>query len=244
MRTRVFNFSAGQSSGMMTLLEKPTSNDIVLFCDTGREHPLSYKFIDDFERIEGIKVYRTAYCKRTGPPGFKGFKSLLYNRLDVPNVHHRECTKQLKVLQARRLLRSLGIRKNYDNYIGFRFDEQSRILKHKERFEGVNTVFSLNNRGIVKQDVIDFWKAKDYNLEIPTILKNCDCCFLKGKGAIIKILAVYPELGEKWLADEKKHTFIKNTSFADMLKIASRLNLTIDDLNDLEPAYGCSCTTF
>ena len=48
---RVINFSGGKTSALMTILLKPTDNDIVLFTDTGREHPYTYKFIDEFEKI-------------------------------------------------------------------------------------------------------------------------------------------------------------------------------------------------
>ena len=56
--TRVINFSGGKTSALMTILLKPTNDDIVLFTDTGREHPLTYKFIDDFSVNEGIRVHK------------------------------------------------------------------------------------------------------------------------------------------------------------------------------------------
>jgi 3'-phosphoadenosine 5'-phosphosulfate sulfotransferase (PAPS reductase)/FAD synthetase len=68
---RVINFSGGKTSALMTILLKPTDDDIVLFTDTGREHPLTYKFIDDFERNENIKVHRAEYT-HTKAPGLKG----------------------------------------------------------------------------------------------------------------------------------------------------------------------------
>lgn len=64
---RVFNFSGGRTSALMTILSKPTENDIVLFCDTGREADGTYEFIDDFEKHEGIKVHRAVYTNRNAP---------------------------------------------------------------------------------------------------------------------------------------------------------------------------------
>jgi 3'-phosphoadenosine 5'-phosphosulfate sulfotransferase (PAPS reductase)/FAD synthetase len=54
--TRVFNLSGGKSSAYMTILEKPTTDDIVLFTDTGREHPATYKFLDEIEKQEGFRI--------------------------------------------------------------------------------------------------------------------------------------------------------------------------------------------
>lgn len=236
--TKVFNFSTGESSAMMTILGKPSVNDIVLFCDTEREHEQSYQFLNDFERYEGIKVHRTTYEKKTAE-GVTGFDALLANRTDVPNIMHRECTKVLKVKQARRYLKSIGVTK-YESFIGYRADEQSRILDYKERFDGVTTRFLLNEFGCIKKDVNDFWLNKPYRLNIPPILKNCDLCFLKGKNAIIRILSVYPELADKWIKDEKKHTYIKGISYKQMLDIAKNQK-TLFDLDDILPAFSCAC---
>lgn len=69
---RVINFSGGKTSALMTILLRPTPEDIVLFCDTGREHPKTYKFINDFEAFEGIEVHRISYTHKKSP-GLTGF---------------------------------------------------------------------------------------------------------------------------------------------------------------------------
>ena len=79
---RVINFSGGKTSALMTILLKPTEEDIVLFCDTGREHPLTYKFIDDFEANEKIKVVRISYDG--------GFEGMLKRNKFLPNVAIRK----------------------------------------------------------------------------------------------------------------------------------------------------------
>ncbi len=60
---RVINFSGGKTSAYMTIKEYK-EGDIVLFCDTGREHPKTYKFINDFEAHENIPVTRIRYMGR------------------------------------------------------------------------------------------------------------------------------------------------------------------------------------
>ena len=194
---RVINFSGGKTSALMTILLKPTENDIVLFTDTGREHPLTYKFIDDFERNENIKVTRISYeGKFDGFLQSKDYKS-------IPNRMMRTCTHELKIKTAKRYLRNKRIF-SYENFIGFRFDEPKRVLQFKEQFKKVKTLFPLYNLGINKEMVNQYWINKSYNLDIPSILGNCDLCFLKGKDNIIKILQLYPELAEKWIKDEEE----------------------------------------
>jgi 3'-phosphoadenosine 5'-phosphosulfate sulfotransferase (PAPS reductase)/FAD synthetase len=85
---RVINFSGGRTSAYMTIHEyKP--GDIVLFCDTGREHEKTYKFIHDFEAFEGIPVI---WLKHPG-----GFEDVLKKESIIPNQWKRKCTIQLKV---------------------------------------------------------------------------------------------------------------------------------------------------
>lgn len=232
---RVFNFSAGSSSAMMTIEEyKP--GDIVLFTDTTREHKLTYKFLDDFERHEGIPVIRVGY------PG--GLEKMMEEKgfSYVPNRVARYCTKELKIRVARKYLLSIGV-KECENFIGFRYDEPSRVANFESRYTKYIPKFPLFDRKITKQHVDQFWKNKKYNLEIPRILGNCDLCFLKGKNAIISILISHPEFADKWIADEEKYnaTYIKGISYKQMKEIAQNNLFKNIDLNNIDPAFTCAC---
>jgi glycosyltransferase involved in cell wall biosynthesis len=237
---RVINFSGGKTSALMTILEyKP--GDIVLFCDTGREHPKTYKFVTDFEAFEGIPVVR---IQRLG--GFEGILSRRKNKT-LPNRQRRFCTDDLKVKAAKQYLRSIGIRR-YENLIGFRFDEPKRVKAHKEKFVKVKTKFPLYDRRITKAQVNEYWKGKPFDLEIPHILGNCTLCFMKGKNAITAILTHYPELAEPWIADEEKnskkgHTYLPGVSIRQLLNIAQNNLFKGYDLDEVTPAFDCACTS-
>jgi len=231
---RVINFSGGKTSALMTILLKPTEEDIVLFTDTGREHPLTYKFIDDFESNEGIKVTKISYDG--------GFEGMLEKNKFLPNPMIRKCTVELKIKTAKRYLRSIGIQR-FDSYIGFRADEDRRVKTYKQMHKKVTPHFPLYDMGITKDDVNQYWESKPYKLEIPSILGNCDLCFLKGKNAIITILQHYPELADKWIADEKRigATYFKDISYEELLNLAQK-QLSLFELDKQLPAYSCSCT--
>jgi hypothetical protein len=245
--TRVFNFSGGATSGLMTLLMEPTPEDIILFTDTLWEEKATYKFLDDFEKHEGLKIHRATY-EHKNSPGLKGFPALLHRKTYLPNRERRLCTDELKVKTAKRYLRQLGIQK-FDSYIGFRSDEMSRVNNYKAQFKKVNPLFPLVDMGITKDMVDQFWLTKPYKLEIPRILGNCDLCFLKGKDAIIRILQHYPEMADKWIQAEDNGfggTFIKNTRYKDLLQAAKNQKTLFDTekLDQLTPAYSCSCNNF
>ena len=237
---RIINFSGGKTSALMTILEYK-QDDIVIFCDTGREHPKTYKFINDFEANENIPVVRLKLDD--------GFDGLIKKKKAIPNNFKRFCTIELKIKVARRYIVSLGI-KQYENLIGFRYDEQLRIKRRKQYWKKVYDVFPLNERKIDKQYVNDYWSKKKYTLEIPSILGNCTLCFLKGKNAIISILTQYPELADEWIKDEqtilemgKKFQYFEDISFKHLKQIAQN-NLFKDyNLNEISPSFDCSCTS-
>lgn len=248
---RVIHFSGGQTSAYMTILLKPQAEDIVLFTDTGREHPETYKFIEAFEQNEGIKVHSTAYTHKKAP-GLIGFDALVAVKKYLPNRTQRICTEELKVMTARRyLVNTIGI-KSYESYIGFRADELQRVHRYKSAWKKVSVHFPLAEMGITKADVNNYWNSKPYKLNIPSILGNCDLCFLKGKNNIIKILQQFPELAEKWIHDEsiipaygdytKPATYISGIRYEHLLD-AAKSQQQLFELDGALPAYSCSCST-
>jgi hypothetical protein len=238
--TRVFNLSGGKSSAYMTILAKPTPDDIVLFTDTGREHPATYQFLAEIEKHEGFNIHRAAYTHRRSP-GLTGFDALTNWKRYLPNRVKRICTVELKIMVARRYLRPL-IGLKFEHYIGFRADEERRVKNYRSTYKGTVTRFPLYEKGITKAMVDAFWLSKPYTLGIPAILGNCDLCFLKGKNNIIKLMAMYPELADKWIADEERsgNTFFPDISYKQLLAVAKEQRKDFN-LKEAEPAYTCHC---
>jgi hypothetical protein len=246
---KVFNFSGGKTSAYM-VIKYWQKGDLVIFTDTGREHPKTYKFITDFQAYENIPVIQISMYDSEN-----AFRTLLEkkNYKVIPNRAKRICTTELKIKTCKRYLRSIGIRE-FENYIGFRFDEPKRVLNRKNKFKRVHDKFPLYDDGITKDMINLYWSTKPYNLEIPSILGNCTLCFMKGKNAIIAILSVYPELADEWIKDEQEaakhrkfggHTYFEGVTISQLKEIAQN-NLFKDynkNLNNINPAFNCACTT-
>jgi hypothetical protein len=239
---RIINFSGGRTSAYMTIHEY-REGDLVLFCDTGREHEKTYKFINDFEAFENIPIIRLKYRNADDP--FRELLNHTHNQI-IPNNFKRFCTLELKVKTARRYIRSLGIIE-YENYVGFRADEPLRVKRRKQHWKKVYDKFPLYDKGITKQTVNDYWNNKPYNLEIPSILGNCTLCFMKGKNAIMSILMNYPELAEPWIQDEinnkNGYKYFEDLSIKHMSQIAKNNLFKNMDLEGLNPAFDCACTS-
>ena len=239
---RVINFSGGKTSALMTILNY-RQNDLVIFADTQREHPKTYKFINDFEAHENIPIIRISYNN-----GFRGMLEHKKWQL-IPNRVKRECTIELKIKTTKRYLRANYGKQNYEWLVGFRADEERRVKSYQKKQNYIFPKFPLYEAGIDKAQVNDYWSKKSYTLEIPAILGNCTLCFLKGKNAIINILRSYPELANEWIEDEelskklgKGHTYFEGTTYKQLLNYAQNDLFKGQDLTDINPAFNCSCT--
>lgn len=239
---RVINFSGGRTSAYMTI-KYYKEGDLVIFCDTGREHPKTYKFINDFEAHEKIPIIRLKY-KDSDKPFDELLKHTKYKQ--IPNRVKRFCTNELKIKTCKRYLKTIGIL-TFENLIGFRADEPLRIKRRVQKFKKVFDLFPLYEDGITKPMIIDFWDKKEYNLEIPSILGNCTLCFMKGKNAVMSILSSFPELADEWIKDEENNvdgkTYFDDISYKKLKSLAQN-NLFKDyNLENITPAYDCACTT-
>jgi len=235
---RVFHFSGGPSSGLMVLqFYKP--GDIVIFCDTGREDPDTIRFVNDFERENNIPIVKLGGDWR---------KDVIKKMQMIPNQFKRQCTIQMKIKRARRYLRSIGWFR-YTQYIGFRADEPNRVSEYTNMWQAVDTVFPLDEAGIVSEDVHNFWEPIPYRLKIPKILRNCDLCFLKGEAAMMAIIQDDPSKADKWIEDEenkelnpKGYTYLKGGTIRQLRQLAM-MSRKKYNLEDFSPKFNCSCTS-
>jgi len=246
-QVRIFNMSGGKTSAYMTA-KYYKDGDRVIFCDTCREHPLTYQFIDDFQKYEGIKVERV---KAYGTDDDFREMILRKNSIVLPNQTMRFCTELLKIDALKRYLRNEGIQ-CFESFIGFRADETYRAKRTKWKPKKVIYKYPLIDDGIIKADIEAYWKNKPYTLNIPPILGNCIGCFQKGKNVLIMLHKLYPELMQVWIEDElivgKKRgksnfSYIKDISHQNMREIAQRINY-LYDLEEMKPAYECACTSY
>ena len=243
---RVINFSGGKTSALMTILNyRP--GDLVIFTDTGREHPKTYKFINDFEAHENIPIIRLQF-----DGGFRGLLEKKKFKL-IPNRVKRECTIELKIKTCKRWLRKNYGKQDYEWLVGFRADEERRVLKYDPMVNYIHPKFPLFDEGITKDMVNQYWLTKLYNLEIPSILGNCTLCFLKGKDALINIMRAEPELAKEWIEDEELselangkgngRRYLQDVTYKQLFEISQRADLfSKKPLDNIKPAYDCSCT--
>jgi 3'-phosphoadenosine 5'-phosphosulfate sulfotransferase (PAPS reductase)/FAD synthetase len=226
-RPAIISTSGGRTSGYMLyrILEAfggSLPSDVVpVFANTGKERPETLDFVERMSQRWGVEIIWLEYCKaapykfmvmshasasRKGQP----FAQLISTKGMLPNVAHRYCTQWLKIKisnrYARHVLGWLPKKGGYMNAVGFRYDEPQRVMKLKpdpKSSPGEDPIAPLYQARVTKKDVMDFWGAHPFDLELKGYQGNCDLCFLKGQGKIQQIMQENPELAAWWIEQEQ-----------------------------------------
>lgn len=172
-----------------------------VFCDTGKELPETYEFIDLLE------VYLNRHIVRLPKelPGYSekyDFDHWLEMFGDMlPSSNVRWCTKNLKLLPFEKYLADDKVY----NYVGIRADEfREGYISHKPN---ITTVFPFREDGIDKQGVLQI--LDDAGLGLPKYYEwrsrsGCYFCFYQRKDEWLGLKEHHPDLYEKAKAYEKE----------------------------------------
>lgn len=237
---------------MTSKLLEQSDNYLIVFANTGKEHPETLNFIQRMSDYWNHEIYWIEYCPinkfkivnydsaaRNGEP----FQILIEKRNYLPNVMTRFCTGDLKVKPIIRFLKSIEIQ-DYNNILGIRYDEPNRwgkllLNSQKERYFNILPMVDWKT---TKSDVLEFWKKNpELDLKIKSEQGNCDLCFLKGKRKIVNLIKNNPDLVKWWDQMEQKidQPFIKLTTYSEMKKIA----LSNQELNFDDEITSCFCNS-
>jgi 3'-phosphoadenosine 5'-phosphosulfate sulfotransferase (PAPS reductase)/FAD synthetase len=214
------SFSGGRTSGYMLkqiLLAHGgvlPPDVVVTFANTGRERRETLQFVRDVEVYFGVPIH---WLERGAAGGFvevghnsaslngEPFDQLILQKKYLPNPVTRFCTIELKIRVMRDFARSLGW-DHWTNIVGLRADEPARVIDAMARNdagkERWTNVCPLHTARVTKADVLAFWAAQPFDLQLRDHEGNCDLCFLKGQNKLLRILRDRPDLGDWWIAKE------------------------------------------
>lgn len=267
----LISFSGGRTSAYMlhaiiqahggTLPE----NVHVCFANTGKEREETLRFVHECGSRWGVRVRWLEWsdggfeevgfnsASRDGEP----FAALVAKKGFLPNAVTRFCTIELKIRAMKRFAMSLGWER-WANVIGLRYDEGHRVLKAlarnddaKERF---HAVMPLSKAKVTRADVMAFWAAQPFDLELRSYEGNCDLCFLKARGKLQAIMREQPLLTQWWVDQERSvgarataagARFVTEYAYADLARqVRSQGHLfdgfVDDDEHDAECGLTCA----
>jgi hypothetical protein len=255
------SFSGGRTSGYMLwhILQAwggiVPDGCFVTFANTGRERTETLDFVHEVETRWGVPVRWIEYRRVDGEHTFaevnyatasrngEPFAELIKAKSYLPNPIMRFCTTELKVRVMKKFMLANGV-EEWDAAIGLRADEPSRAHRAKlscakERW---NNVMPMAVAGAELSDVMGFWAAQPFDLQLEQHEGNCDLCFLKGAAKIERIIGDRPDL-VAWWADQEDKT---NATFRiDRPKYAHLLNIVQEQgvLPFMSHEYDtCACT--
>ncbi|MCY4405018.1 MAG: 3'-phosphoadenosine 5'-phosphosulfate sulfotransferase [Rhodospirillaceae bacterium] len=191
----------------------------IVFANTGMEREETLQFVDVCGREWGVEIawveylwdapHRTrtvdfATASRNGEP----YAALIDRKGFVPSVTIRTCSGTLKRDRIESYARHrLGL-KRWHSVIGLRADEQRRVLRMRAMNcgsrTGAHAALPLADAGVREADVLDWWKRQPFDLGIPSYAGNCNCCFLKGRAKLIRIIREDPTLADWWIEQEAR----------------------------------------
>ena len=250
------NVSGGRTSAYMLrkILDRYDGrlpdNAVAVFANTGKEYDETLDFVRDMEILWGVPIIWLEFFRDESARGVKGepkntfrfvtwetanrsggpFLAALRARKAPPNVHRRFCTTMLKVnliSQWSRFRLHWKKRKTL-NILGIRRDEERRLLEVIAKDCEIRQ--PLAYAGTTKEDVLGYWKESrelyDFDLRLEPHQSNCDLCFLKGRGLIMKILREEPWRADWWkeaeeaVRDKRKKGFRDDALYSELSRLA------------------------
>ena len=187
-----------------------------IYANTGQEHEETLIFLDKIDRQFGLgvvwlepvinpeknkgtthKIINFETASRNGEP----FEEMI-KVYGIPNQDWPHCTRELKLQVMESYIKSIGW-KNEFRAVGIRIDEIKRVCeKASER----NILYPLIDFfPTEKDDVLDYFSGKSYDLNLAEHLGNCVTCWKKSDKKLIAILRDEPERFDFFERMEKEH---------------------------------------
>jgi len=217
----ILSLSGGKDSAALAIFMRDRiTNMEYVFCDTGKELPETYTYINKIEAYLGKPIIHLnpEYSFDHWLQIFGGY---------LPSPLARWCTKQLKLKPFEKYC---GDDLVY-SYIGIRAEED-RIgyISHKP---GITPFYPFREHGITKKDVIRI--LEESGLGLPEYYKwrsrsGCYFCFFQRRVEWIKLKHNHPELFQQAKAYEKtsndngkQFTWVQGIPLSEMEKLEDEI---------------------
>lgn len=165
------------------------------FCDTHKELPETYDYLDRIEARLSIKIERLESER-----GFDHWLDIYGGALPSPQM--RWCTKQMKIKPLEKFIGD----DEAVSYIGIRADENREGYISKKA--NIKPVFPFREHGLVKDDI--FRLLEESGIGVPDYYKwrsrsGCSFCFFQRKYEWVMLSEKHPDLFAEAVQYEQNH---------------------------------------
>lgn len=193
----ILGLSGGKdSTALAVLLHKEIPQMEYFFCDTHKELPETYEYLDRIEARLGIKIQ-----KLSAERGFDHWLDVYGGFL--PSPKSRWCTKQLKIIPLEKFIGD----DEAISYIGIRADEnRDGYISTKPN---ITPVFPFKEKGLVKADI--FQLLEESGIGVPDYYRwrsrsGCFFCFFQRKYEWVMLALEHPDLFAEAVRYEQEHS--------------------------------------
>jgi len=194
---RILGLSGGKdSTALAVLLHKEIPQMEYFFCDTHKELPETYEYLDRIKARLGIKIHYLSAER-----GFDHWLDVYGGVLPSPKM--RWCTKQMKILPLEKFVGDDEV----FSYIGIRADESREgYISTKPN---IKPVFPFKERGLVKADIIHL--LEESGIGLPDYYRwrsrsGCFFCFFQRKYEWVRLAEEHPKLFNEAVKYEQNHS--------------------------------------
>lgn len=175
------------------------------FCDTHKELPETYEYLDRIEARLGITIQRLESER-----GFDHWLDIYGGMLPSPKA--RWCTKQMKILPLEKFVGE----DEAVSYIAIRADENREGYVSTK--PNITPVFPFREHGLKKADV--FQMLEESGIGIPDYYRwrsrsGCFFCFFQRKYEWVKLAEEHPDLFAEAVRYEQEHSDGRNYSWTE-----------------------------
>ncbi len=196
MVRHILGLSGGKdSTALAVLLHQEIPQMEYFFCDTHKELPETYEYLERIKARLGIQIHYLSADR-----GFDHWLEIYDGFL--PSPKSRWCTKQLKIIPLEKWIGNDPA----ISYIGIRADEQrDGYISTKPT---ITPVYPFKERGLVKADILQI--LEDSGIGLPSYYEwrsrsGCFFCFFQRKYEWVMLHDLHPDLFWQAVAYEQNH---------------------------------------
>ncbi|MBD1902083.1 phosphoadenosine phosphosulfate reductase family protein [Trichocoleus sp. DQ-A3] len=221
----ILGLSGGKdSTALAILMHKEIPEMEYFFCDTHKELPETYEYLDRIKACLGIKIHYLSAER-----GFDHWLDVYGGVLPSPKM--RWCTKQMKILPLEKFVSD----DEAISYIGIRADENREgYISTKPN---IKPVFPFKERGLVKADIIRL--LEESGIGLPDYYRwrsrsGCFFCFFQRKYEWVMLAQEHPDLFAEAVRYERNHKDGRQYTWTQgetLLELLTRKDQIITDHN-------------
>lgn len=202
----ILGLSGGKdSTALAILLHQEIPEMEYFFCDTHKELPETYEYLDRIKARLGIKIHYLSEER-----GFDHWLTMHDGMLPSPQA--RWCTVKMKIKPLEDFVGDDEV----ISYVGIRADENREgYISTKPN---IQSVFPFKERGLVKADIIQL--LEESGIGLPDYYRwrsrsGCFFCFFQRKYEWVMLAQEHPDLFQKAIEYETNHADGRTYTWTD-----------------------------